>query len=321
MRDEPSVNPHIRGQSTFRAVDAAIAALAARQHGVVARAQLAGLELGRRAIEHRLECDRLHSVHRGVYAVGHPLLSSRGRCMAAVLAAGPGAVLSHRSAGMLWEMRPSSSARVEVTAPRRVRRPDIRIHEAEVAPDEMTVVDRIPVTTAHRTLLDLAAVLALPQLERATERAEAVRLADPVPLDVLLQRHRGRRGTAALRAVLGKGVHPAMTRSELEDRFLTFLDAHDLPRPEVNAHLHLGHRWIEADFLWREQRLIVELDGRRDHGTRAAFERDRERDRILQADGWRVVRITWRQLHQGTDSLARDLARLLGLQARFALRG
>src|SRR5206468_4058016 len=148
----------------------------------------------------------------------------------------------------------------------------------------------IPVTTVARTLLDLAAILPRPQLERAIERAEALRLSDTVPLDALLKRHPGRRGTAALREILEKGAPPALTRSELEERFLTFLDAHGLPRPEVNVDLHLPDRWIQPDFLWRDQRLIVELDGRETHGTRAAFEHDRERDRILQAHGWRVIR-------------------------------
>jgi hypothetical protein len=110
-----------------------------------------------------------------------------------------------------------------------------------------------------------------------------------------------------------RGIEPVLTRSELEDRFLTFLEVHDHPRPEVNAALHLAGRWFEVDFLWREQRLIVELDGHETHRTRAAFERDRERDRLLQAHGWRVVRITWRQLHETPEAVARDLSVILAL--------
>jgi very-short-patch-repair endonuclease len=116
-----------------------------------------------------------------------------------------------------------------------------------------------------------------------------------------------------LREHLERGIKPALTRSELEDVFLTVLETHGLPRPEVNVDLRLGDRFIEADFLWREQRLIVEVDGHGTHGTRAAFERDRERDRILQAHGWRVVRITWRQLHDDPGAIGVDLLRLLGI--------
>jgi predicted transcriptional regulator of viral defense system len=272
--------------------------------------------LSNRAIDGRVAAGRLHVVHHGVYAVGHRRLTRKGHWMAAVLSAGEGAVLSHRDAAALWDLRPCERRRIEVTAARHRRhRPGIEIHHMRLCPDEITDVDGVPVTTVTRTLIDLAAVLPRPQLDRALERAEALRASDAISLDALLQRHRGRRGTAALRDALDKGVQPIVTRSELEDRFLAFLDAHDLPRPEVNARLER----YEVDFLWREQRLIVELDGHETHGTRAAFERDRERDRILQTHGWRVVRITWRQLHDDPDAVAVDLSRLL--YARFALRG
>jgi predicted transcriptional regulator of viral defense system len=320
MRGECQIPHGIDGKFDVRGADAAIADLAERQHGVVARAQLDELGMGRGAIEWRLRNRRLHRVHQNVYAVGHRVLSVRGRWMAAVLAAGPGAVLSHRDAGALLGLRASAGGLVEVTAPRRHNRPGLRIHRADLAPDEVTEVDGIPVTTVARTLLDLAAVLPRAQVERAIERAEALGLADTVSLDALLQRHRGRRGTATLREARDTGIEPALTRSELEDRFLTFLDARGLPRPEVNVDLQLAGRWIQPDFLWRDQRLIVELDGHQTHGTRAAFERDRERDRILQADGWRVIRVTWRQLHDDPDAVARDLAGALSSAeaARYA---
>ncbi len=301
------------GKLPARPLDVAIAALAGRQHGVVSRRQLDELGLTRNEIEGRLARGRLHRLHQGVYAVGHRVVSLRGRWMAAVLAAGPGAVLSHRDAAAVWDLRPSQRKRLEVTAPRQHKRPGIDIFTTRLELDEVTAVDRIPVTTVARTLLDLAAVLPRSQLERAMERAEALQLTDVVPLDALLERHRGHRGTAALRERLERGIKPALTRSELEDRFLAFLDAHGLPRAEVNSHLQLGDRCFEADFIWREQRLIVELDGHETHGTRAAFERDRERDRILQAHGWRVVRITWRQLHDDPGTIAADLLRLLGI--------
>jgi very-short-patch-repair endonuclease/predicted transcriptional regulator of viral defense system len=291
--------------------DRSVAGLAGRQHGVISRVQLLALGLSARAIMRRLERGHLHPLHRGVYAVGHRVLSARGRWMAAVLAAGPSAVLSHRSAAGLWDVRAVGVNRIEVTAPGERHRPGIDARRGRLSSDEVTEVDGIPVTTAARTLLDLAAVLRRPQLERAVERAEALRLADALSLDALLERHRGRQGTAALREMIGSGVEPALTHSELEDLLLAFLDAHGMPRPEVKVNVRLGNRFIEADFLWRAQRLIVELDGHETHGTRAAFERDRERDRILQTHGWRVIRITWRQLHETPDALAADLAALL----------
>jgi very-short-patch-repair endonuclease len=311
MAGESEISLHMDGELPARPLDVAIAALAGRQHGVVSRRQLEELGLTRNEIEGRLARGRLHRLHQGVYAVGHRIVSLRGSWMAAVLAAGPGAVLSHRDAAGVWDLRPSQRARVEVTAPRQRKRPGIDVYRTSLEGDEVTEIDGIPVTTVARTLLDLAAVLPRSQLEHTMERAEALRLTDLVPVDALLERHRGHRGTAALREIVRGGIQRALTRSELEERFLTFLDAHDLPRAEVNSHLQLDGRFIQADFLWREQRLIVELDGHQTHGTRAAFERDRERDRILQAHGWRVVRITWRQLHDDPKAVAADLRRLL----------
>jgi predicted transcriptional regulator of viral defense system len=312
MADEGAIDRDIRRELHSRGVEAAIAVLADRQHGVVTRAQLVAMGLGTDAIDWRVRRGRLHVLHRGVYAVGHRRLTRRGHWMAAVLAAGPGAVLSHRPAAALWDLRASERSRPVVSTPRWCCRPGIAVHRARLEPDEITEVDGIPVTTVARTLLDLAAVLPRPQLERATERAEALRLTNVVPIDALLERHRGHRGTAALREIVKGRMQATLTRSELEDRFLTFLDAYGLARPEVNADLNLDGRWFEVDFLWRDQHLIVELDGHQTHGTRAAFERDRERDRILQVHGWRIVRITWRQLHDTPDAVAADLARLLG---------
>jgi very-short-patch-repair endonuclease len=275
-----AVRPH--GGSQLR-TDAELAALAARQHGVVARRQLVEIGLTNRRIDRRLAIGRLHAIHRGVFAVGHTRLSREGRWMAAVLAAGVDAALSHRSAAALWGIRATGRARIDVTAPRRMHsRAGVQMHFAALADDEVAVHDGIPVTSPARTLMDLAAVLPRDRLERAINEAERLRL------DV-----GGARSAA-----------PAITRSELEDRFLSLLEVHDLPAPEVNVALRLGDDWIEVDCLWRTPRLIVELDGFDAHGTRAAFERDRARDRRLQAAGWRVARVTWRQLnHDLADEL------------------
>jgi very-short-patch-repair endonuclease len=208
--------------------------------------------------------------------------------MAAVLAAGPGAVLSHRSAAALWGIRPTSGARVEITAAKQLHpRPGLLPHCAVLPRDEVTERDGIPVTTAARTQLDLAAVLDRHQLDRALNEAEVLRLEGPADL---MARHPGVRGTATLRTLLLNARRS--TRSPLEAEFLSFVDEHGLPSPETNTIIE-GY---EVDAVWREARLIVELDGFAAHGTRAAFENDRARDRRLTARGWRTMRVTRRHL-------------------------
>lgn len=295
------------------AIDQLIASLAMRQHGVVSRRQLLAGGIGRRAIEHRLARQRLHGVHYGVYAVGHRLLTTEGQWMAAVLAAGPGAVLSHRSAAALWRMVRWSGGPVEVTVGRAVRsRSGLRVRRGRLSADEATEVEGIPTTTVPRTLLDLASVVDRHRLERAINEAEVLRLAGALSLAALLERHPRRHGTRALREVLAAGrLGLDVTRSELEDRFLRFLAEAGLPRPQTNAPLAAGQEVFEVDCLWRRSRVVVELDGRAVHATARAFERDRARDRALNAAGWRVVRVTWRQLSSEPAALAADLRRLL----------
>jgi very-short-patch-repair endonuclease len=163
-----------------------------------------------------------------------------------------------------------------------------------------------------RTLLDLSTIVSRQQLERAFNEVEVRGLTDKLSVIDLLKRYPGRRGSAALRAILvdekrARGV----TKKELEARFAAVLAGTDLPRPRRNADLAVGGRFYEIDCLWPAQRLIVELDGRATHGTARAFEGDRERDRLLQVDGWRVVRITWRQLRDDAPAVVADLRRLL----------
>jgi very-short-patch-repair endonuclease len=286
-----------------------MAALAARQHGVVGRTQLLALGLGRHEIGRLLHRGRLHPLHRGVYAVGHRNVNGRGVWMAGVLAAGEGAVLSHRSAGALWGVREWSSRRVEVSAPRRRRtRAGMVLHEARLPADEMTVHDGIPVTTPARTLLDLAAILDEHRLARAAERAEALRLTSPTSLADLVDRYPRRPGTPTVKRLIEEHrIVPTTTASDLERRFLTFLDANELPRPLVNERIDP----YTPDFRWTDQSLVVEFDGFETHGTRAAFERDRARDRALTAQGWRVARITKRQLDDGPNELAAELRAML----------
>jgi hypothetical protein len=235
--------------------------------------------------------------------------------MAAVLAGGPRAILSHRSAAALLGIRPWRG-KVDVTLPSSKRqRPDITWHVTHLPADEITSLAAIPVTTVPRTLLDLAAVLDRRGVEQAMNEAEVRRYADPLSLPALLARYPRRRGTAAIRAILDAGGAGAtLTRSELEERFLRFLARWGLPQPELNVSIAVRGGFVEADCLWRRSRVIAELDGRAVHGTAAAFERDRARDRALNAAGWRVVRITWRQISGEPRELAQDLGALLGVQ-------
>jgi very-short-patch-repair endonuclease len=286
----------------------AVAQLASRQHGVVTRAQLLEIGFGYRAIDDRIARGLLHAVHRGVYAVGHRLRTREATWMAAVLAAGPDAVLSHRSAAALWGIRNTERAAVEVVSPRLCRRPKIEAHRGTLLPDEIDRERGIPVTTPARTLLDLAEVISEQQLERAINEAEVRRLTSPLPLGALVARHPTRRGTGAIRRILEDDkLGETITRSELEERFLALVDAHNLPRPRMNEPLGP----YQPDAAWHDARLIVELDSYPIHTTRRAFESDRKRDRELQAAGYRVVRITWRQLEDEPRAIAEELSALL----------
>jgi very-short-patch-repair endonuclease len=290
------------------AAERAIGALAERQHGVVSRAQLSELGLGAGAIDHRVRLGRLHPVHRGVYRIG--LLTRPGRWMAAVLACGPGAVLSHLAAAALWGIR--QSGRIEVTTPASHRGPKgVIVHRSPLRDDERTTHRGIPTTTVPRTLLDLSAVVRRDDLRSALRQAEQLRLTDPLSLSDLVERYPRRPGLAAIRALLKEATIGArVIRSELEERFQSFLLNAGLPLPQTNQLVE----GFEVDCVWPDQRLIVELDGRAVHDTFHAFEQDRVRDRVLAAAGWHVIRVTWRQLHEEPQLVEADLRRLLGLR-------
>lgn len=229
--------------------------------------------------------------------------------MAAVLAQGPEAVLSHRTAADHWGIRPSASARVEVTIPSyagRKSRDAIVVHRSRtLGCVEVTVHDRIPTTRVARTLLDIAALVGPASLERAIELAETLRLFDLREVVAALDAHPGKAGNRALKAALGH--EPTITRSELEARFLDLCASHGIPRPSVNVRVGP----YEVDFLWPEQRLIVETDGHRYHGSRMAIERDHVRDVRLMAAGYRVTRFTYRQVMREPAQVARALLSLL----------
>jgi predicted transcriptional regulator of viral defense system len=297
-----------------------IAELAEAQHAVVALSQLVSLGLGARAVSHRVQRGMLHRVHRGVYAAGHPLLTREGRWMAAILACGPHAVLSHRSAASLWGLRTNARTAIDVTVPSRAgrTRDGIDVHRGRgIDADDVAGVEGIPTTSVACTLLDLAEVVNARALERAIDQAEVRRLLDMRAVDDVLARAGGRRGAAALRGVLTElRLGTTLTRSELEERLLAICRAAGLPRPDVNAWIpYPGGGGAEADFLWREQQLVVEVDGRDVHTTRRAFEDDRRRDQRLVLAGWRVVRFTWRQVLFEPAYVAATLRGLLGQAA------
>jgi very-short-patch-repair endonuclease len=291
-------------------VDGSIAELAGRQHGRVARRQLSALGLSGSAIDRRIRAKRLLPVHNGVFAVGHNIRSPQAAWMAAVLAGGAGAVLSHRAAAAHWGIVPVGAGSVDVTTPRGQQpQRGIRFHRSRLPADEVTTRAGIPITTVPRTLFDMAPSLGVSRLERAINEAEVKRLWDELSLVDLLSRYPRRSGSRNVRAALEKRwAGAALSKSDLEALFLTFAERGNLPRPETNVFIE----GCEVDCVWREQRLVIEVDGWETHKTRAAFERDREKSRILQAAGWRCVPVTYLQLRHASSEVARDVRRLIG---------
>jgi Protein of unknown function (DUF559) len=289
-----------------RATDIELARLATAQHGVVARQQLLLLGFSDASVKRRVRGGRLHVVHRGVYAVGHRSLTVDGRRMAAVMAAGRGAVLSHATAAGAWELRPRASGLIHVTIPGdpgRGRRAGLRVHRSRtLTPGDTTTHRGIPITTPVRTIIDLARTLERRPLEHALDIAEQRSLIDFAELH-------SRPIPPSLKAVLSLyTVGSTVTRSEMEERFLALCDDHGIPRPAVNARIE-GE---EVDFVWRDANLVVEVDGYRYHRGPSAFESDRERDVELALASWRVLRFTWTQLTTRAAWVARAVRRQLG---------
>lgn len=288
-----------------------LAVLAQRQHGVVARRQLTALGIGGGAIKSRLGLGQLHSVHQGVYALGRGDLSLRGAWLAAVLACGDGAVLSHRSAAGLWGLVRPRWLPIDITSRhgRASGRDGIRLHRSKLADDERAVEARIPVTSVARTLLDLAEVLDEGGLRHAFEEADRLKRLRMPEVERVCARAGRRKGLPALRRLIVAATAPAITRSPLEDRFAEFCREHlgDLPVPLTNVTI-LDH---EVDAYWPTHRLVVEMDSWEFHGHRAAFEQDRSRDAAMQAADYRVIRLTHRRLESEPEKVAVELRRLL----------
>jgi very-short-patch-repair endonuclease len=294
-----------------RTRERALAQLAARQHGVIARRQLRELGFGEEAIKTRLAEGRLHHLHEQVYAVGHTRLAVRAPWWAALLAYGPGAVLSHQSAAVLWGIRRKRRGPIHVTAPGGRqglrRRKGIWIHRCKLVPEDRTTRDGFPATTLGRTLFDLAEVVPFDQLKGAAEEADRLKLLRLPELEQCCERGHGRRALRPVRRLIEE-LRPADEgRSPLEIRFSRFVHDHRLPVPVQNVDV-LDH---EVDALWPAAKLIVELDSWEFHGHRAAFERDRARDPKLLIAGYRTIRITHRRLDREADQLAAEIRQLL----------
>ena len=297
------------GSGRGRPLEEVVTPLAAGQHGIVTRKQLLAAGVGADAVDRGVKSGRLHRLHRGVYRVG-PVVAVHGHVMAAVLACGPSAVVSHRSAARLWRLVGDSVLPPPIEVIVRGydrRRSGIRTRRlVSVREDEVTVLDGIPVTTPTRTLYDLAAVVRPRTLERAGAEAFSRRLTDEDRIAELLARHPRGPGRRALREMLMRGG-PVMTRSEAEERFLTLVRKARLHPPEVNVQV----AGFEVDFLWRKEGLVTEIDGFAFHSSPRAFERDRRRDAVLAAEGLNVVRVTWSQLVDEPEAVVVRLARAL----------
>lgn len=288
-----------------------LAELAGQQHGIVSIRQLEALGFTRDAVGYGVRSGRLHRLYTGVYAVGHTKFSPHGQCLAAVLASGPGTVLSHFSAAWLWGIVRSGPAPYEVTTPlpRRRKPPRIVVHRARhLLETDWVVEDGIPVTGVPRLLLDLAARVRPHTLRRYLERAEELGLLEPREIHELLDRTRGHHGHGPLRRAIAFYAPPPFTRSQLERRFLAAIEAAGLPRPSVNFNV----AGFELDMYWPDQRFAVELDSYGTHGTREAFGRDRLRQEDLLLEGVAVTRVTDERFYREADAVIARVGRLLG---------
>jgi very-short-patch-repair endonuclease len=290
--------------------DDTILELAARQRGVVSRRQLIQAGVSSDKVDGRVRAKRLHALYRGVYRVG-PVVAQYAHEMAAVLACDGLAVVSHRSSAELWQLPPQRRSAGPVTVilahSDHGRRPNIEAHRVRALPvDEVTKLERIPITTPARTLLDIAGAVSCRELERAVAEAFARGLANESAITTLMSRHPRRPGARVLRALLG-AEQPALTRSEAEERFLSLIRKARLPAPEVNVSI--GD--YQVDFFWRVERFVVEIDGFAFHSSVDRFESDRRRDAVLAAAGLRVMRVTWRQMQGEPEAMLVRLGQAL----------
>jgi hypothetical protein len=297
--------------------DQGIAAIATGQDGVISVNQLRASGLSAQAASQRASRSRLHRVHRGVYSVGHEAIGSRGHLLAAVLACGSGSAISHLSAAALWSLRVPAPVVIDVIVPCETGRKidGIRARRCRYpTADEVTRHEGIPCTTPSRTLVDLAGTLGRSSLRRAVEQAVVLRLLDIAALDLAMAQAKGRRGIPALRSIVAPWCAwkdlPRL-RSLLEAHLLPVLAELGIPRPRCNVKVRVAGEVVEVDLLWESERLAIETDGEETHGTPAAFQHDRWRDQVLTAAGYRVARVSWRQVVDEPKAVATRIGRML----------
>lgn len=288
--------------------DRLVAAVAIDQHGVITRAQLSALEVGRGVIRRRLERGVLHPLHRGVFLWGLSSPTDIGRAVAAVYACGDGAVLSYDATAGLWDVRPPCEGAMDVTVVgRQVRRPGIRAHQvAALSSADIRTLHGIPVTSPARTLFDIASRLTSHEFADAVEQAQIKRLVARRDLAAVIERAPGRPGAPAVRAVISE---PAFTRSRAERMLVGLVRAAGLPSPAFNTKI----AGFEVDAVWRIERVILEFDSLRFHATRAGFDRDRRRDAVHTRAGYLVLRSTWTELREHSYALVVRVAEALAL--------
>ncbi|HEV7750698.1 MAG TPA: DUF559 domain-containing protein [Baekduia sp.] len=313
--DRPIVTP-----ARHSGLDSALAELATAQEGVVALWQICELGLSARAAQERAQAGRLHRLFPGVYAVGHPRVSADGMRLAAVLACGKPAALARRSASVAWGMLRADGRRFDVVAPGRSggrvgcpKTLDLR-RTRRLAPEDVTVLRGVPITTVGRTLVDLAGCVAPRVLQRAVHEAEVARLLDVDAVIATIERNPGRRGTRALRAALAVSA-PDPANSAIANAFLALCVDQGLPSPRLGVHVDGGDRLYEVDALFPSERLIVELDGRQIHTTARNFQTDRRRDSVLAARDYQTLRYTWQRLHDEPRAVAAELRCVLSLRS------
>lgn len=298
---------------------------AGQQFGVISRSQLREIGLSNDAIDHEIRIARLHRVFRGVYAYGNPRLDGRGRLWAAVLACGPGTVVSHRSAAALMGLLDRGPVVIDVIAPGLHGRAinGIRPHKVRLPTgDEVGTFDGVPCTSPSRVFVDLAGTVGLSTLRSCFERGAAKGVLDLDGIEAVLARG-PRRGAKALRALIAdwRPAAPVLRqgrlKSPLEAKVLPVVLRDGAPEPRLNAPVELADgQWIEVDLLWEDQRLVVEADSREFHGTEAAFERDRWRDRELMRVGYSTLRITNHAAEHEADAVADAIRHRLTFRTR-----
>jgi very-short-patch-repair endonuclease len=296
--------------------EARLARIAANQHGVVSRRQLLAVGFDDAAIRRRVARGSLYRLYAGVYAVGHPRLTREGRWMAAVVACGQGASLSHFDAAVLWSFYHRTGGRVHITTRWHRHIDGLIVHRTRrLDADEVSTKDGIPVTTVARTLVDLSDHLTGDRLLRAMREAEFQRLLDLDALNAAVERAHGRRGLRPLKDAIARHRPGEIVRGELEHRFAELLSGTDFREPQRNVALEVRGKTYVLDCYWPELGLAVELDGRDAHAREMAFEADRRKDAALNAIAIRLLRFTWQRVNYEPAELLVDLTAAMNLSS------